>query len=580
MKPSAAIQKLVLLALACLPAALRAQVPAAPVYPPCSTEIVNNDCLLTIDRYYPVALPTVQLRQGKVIRVQIVHPLPFEMLSLDLQSASAIAGTDPTSAMITNLIGNAKSLLVSTNIRSGSGGGFQALVERTPQFMQAMAKVNAIKAALDQVEADAQNFGNAAVGVYSEISEVAGVIPPDELQSGQRPAGSPLTARNTPIPWRVPTAWKNWMLCELAGCPNGINPNPAPNLQGLLGTAANLANELTAILTTCPPALPTSSAYSGSNIDCAIRALYFTDTCSFLASEVAQFTTARQSLSGEFAALGVANTALGNLVKDLGSNYLVNLQQWTAPADLIVPANAPPPVPPPVMIGQIPDPGVLTINGTSIAKLLGRQVTFAADAVNQITTPTASVITATQKKSFAAITVLFADPKVEASAGTFFSFLPNRSFANQTAVMQNPGMPPTPENVLIQQTITRPTVIPFAAANVRLGHDFLVGNRRSAFYWTGAIGVNPYNSTTEFATGPTFSWRSLMFSAFAHIGLDVRLTQGETVGEVWCNQTAAVGSIGKCAGSPPSPTTEKYWTPAFAIGVSVRVPSLFGGTGR
>ena len=53
----------------------------------CSTEIVNADCTVTIDRSYPVVLPTIQMRPGAVVKVRIVHSLPFETLSLDLQSA-------------------------------------------------------------------------------------------------------------------------------------------------------------------------------------------------------------------------------------------------------------------------------------------------------------------------------------------------------------------------------------------------------------------------------------------------------------------------------------------------------------
>jgi hypothetical protein len=136
-------------------------------------------------------------------------------------------------------------------------------------------------------------------------------------------------------------------------------------------------------------------------------------------------------------------------------------------------------------------------------------------------------------------------------------------------------------NVVIAQTIVRPTIVPFVGANWRLGHDFLwPDSRRGAAYLTAAIGLNPYNTTAEFAFGPTISWRSLMFSGLFHLGHDVRLTQGEYVGEIWCDQTAASGSIAKCSGSPPSPSTQRYWTGAFAFGIGIRVPSVFGGSGH
>ena len=62
----------------------------------CSTEKVNRSCTVTIDRSYPVAVPTIQMRPRQKVTVTIVHPLPFEILSLDLQAAQAVAGTDQT----------------------------------------------------------------------------------------------------------------------------------------------------------------------------------------------------------------------------------------------------------------------------------------------------------------------------------------------------------------------------------------------------------------------------------------------------------------------------------------------------
>jgi hypothetical protein len=43
----------------------------------CSTERVNDDCTVTIDRSYPVVLPTIQMRPTRILTVRIVHSLPF-----------------------------------------------------------------------------------------------------------------------------------------------------------------------------------------------------------------------------------------------------------------------------------------------------------------------------------------------------------------------------------------------------------------------------------------------------------------------------------------------------------------------
>jgi hypothetical protein len=107
-------------------------------------------------------------------------------------------------------------------------------------------------------------------------------------------------------------------------------------------------------------------------------------------------------------------------------------------------------------------------------------------------------------------------------------------------------------------------VVPFGAANYRLTNDLGWTRWKSNIYWTGAVGINPNTVSTDFATGLSLSWRALMVSGLCHFGHDVRLTQGLTVGE----------SLGP--GFNGSPSTQTRWTTNFAIGLSVRVPSLTG----
>lgn len=115
----------------------------------------------------------------------------------------------------------------------------------------------------------------------------------------------------------------------------------------------------------------------------------------------------------------------------------------------------------------------------------------------------------------------------------------------------------------VAQNILRPTVVPFAAANYRL-YDLPRTRWRSVIYWTGAVGINPNTVSADFASGLSVSWRSLMFSPLWHYGHDIRLTQGFYVGE----------SLG--AGFKGNLPTQTYWKSSFALGVSIRVPSLTG----
>jgi hypothetical protein len=147
----------------------------------------------------------------------------------------------------------------------------------------------------------------------------------------------------------------------------------------------------------------------------------------------------------------------------------------------------------------------------------GRQTVFSVNTVNLVDT-SAALVPITQKKSIATITAVYADPIFEVSAGAFFSALPNRTFANQTQILQQAGCPdvnpvtppittvPTLCDVTIAEADRRPTIVPFAAGNWRLGPDFKwIDGRRGAAYFTTAVGIDPNTTTTEYAAGFSFS---------------------------------------------------------------------------
>jgi len=205
-------------------------------------------------------------------------------------------------------------------------------------------------------------------------------------------------------------------------------------------------------------------------------------------------------------------------------------------------------------------------------KMVTRTVTYSLNTLNLVSNSQESIPDPSKKKLLTSVTINFADtpnPKSgafplsalrwEASAGALFSTLPIRSFS---------VAPVFTDGVITNKTIARnvlhPTVVPFAAANYRLSDDLSWTRWKSNVYWTGAVGINPNTVSADFATGPSISWRALMVSFLAHFGHDVRLTQGLNVGQ----------SLGASFnGSLP---THTYWTTSFAIGLSVRIPSLVG----
>lgn len=506
----------------------------------CSTEKINtNDCKVTIDRAYPVTLPTIQMKKGKVT-VFLANPLPFESLSLDLQSAQLVAGTDQTQGIATGLLAQAKSFLVLSAVNTKlAAAGVGKEKDLGKDFVAVQDELTKRVKALEK-------FGEGAVQVYSELAEVTGTIPPQAIKSGKRTGTSPVSEK-TPIPWQDLSRWRSRVLCEIGGdgCPN--DPKAEPADRNLLGAAGEITKDLAQASGGCPK--------ENTVLECHITALTAREPKT--ADEEALLPT----LQGQFNRLTAASAGIAAISKDLNT-YFLNV--------LLLPGKLA--AKEPVRLGDIEDP---IPSGPVLAKLFGRQAVFTINTVNGVSVSLASVPTATQKKAVASVTVLYANPILESSAGTFFSFLPNRSFANQTLV--TPGATAALGNIVIQQTATRPTVVPFAAANWRVGPEFLFPgtNRRSAVYATAAIGLNPNTTTTEFAFGPSLSWRAIMFSGLYHMGRDLKLTQGETVGMVWCNSGAAKTDPTACAGAPPAPSTQRFWKGTFAIGISIRIPSVF-----
>jgi len=73
---------------------------AAPHLPVCSTEKVNGDCVLNIDRNYPITLPTFQMNPKSHVSVYVFHPYVFEFLTLDAGAPTAFESSDQASALV------------------------------------------------------------------------------------------------------------------------------------------------------------------------------------------------------------------------------------------------------------------------------------------------------------------------------------------------------------------------------------------------------------------------------------------------------------------------------------------------
>jgi hypothetical protein len=547
----------------------------------CQPEKVNRDCDLKINRSYPVVMPTIQMHPHTKINVVVLNPLPFEDLTLDFQGAQALAGTDQTQSLASTLLPSLKgSSLFQTLQGANQHTYLQALdggnpPPPNPTSVKIRAELEALRQTIDAASKPLKDFSEHSEVIYLQLQEILSPIPrpanaKDEIN---RPDGIGQILN----PWDHYQDWRDWVLSELAGVPlTGVScdKSPCPDFVNLLGEGAALQTSLTNKTTAGnPPEYPIYDHNASASFDAKAKAI---------GAEIQSLPESDDSEKARkkrlAAALSRVNEYRAQFVNLLPSYsgwltaIIQDLQKYAANIDQANrdPENC-------KDMGNISD--VAKDDKGVGRKILGRQVQFALNAVNDIGTPIVSVPSSAQKKTIVTITVLYADPIFEASAGVFFSALANRSFANQTLVTQNPGAPPTPGDVVITQGISRPTVVPFAAANFRIGSTWTYpDDRRGAFYFTAGVGINASSTSGEFGIGPSISWRSLMLTPMLHLGRDLRLTQGEFVGEVWCNQTAAHGNVPKCSGSPPAPSSERFWKPTFAVGLSVRVPSVFGSS--
>jgi hypothetical protein len=541
--------------------------------PACSTEKVNHqDCIFTINRWYPVTFPTIQMSYGKKVIVLLENPMSFETATLDSAGTTLLPASDQGAALLTAVIPNLKGLVFSTAVKPGAiaaavkaGAALKPAApgaSGNPAEDQVVLELAQLQQMLDTAGGTVDSLFTNALIVYAQLSQILSPLP--TVGAGSAVAALPLAADlNTPNPWdpaKYPF-WRAYLLCELVGGNDCATSTP-PSFNNVLGQLSALQSQL-------PPA--TSNPLFDQHVFDFLAQKTSNDIKQLPAASQQQyldaitlFTAQENRLVSVMASLA---TTLPSVQKDF-QTYYENIQlTLTNP----VPGGS-------VQLGAIIDPRTST---TAYPPFLGRQVAFTVNVVNQIATSRASVITSQAKTAIVTITVLYADPRFETSAGVLFNFVHDRTFAYQTIAVPVTGTSQTVGEMQIIETATRPAVVPFVAGHIRLGNDFIVGHRRSALYATGWIGINLNNTLPEYGAGPTFSWRSFMFSALYDRTHDTRLTPGSYVGQVVCSPSPPAGSsLPSCTPPPSAPTTATFSTNSFAIGISIRIPTTFAaGTG-
>ncbi len=607
------------------PAPAPAAVPESPkppqYLPLCSTEKVNRDCFLNIDRRYPISMPTFQMNKGAHITVYVFHPLPFESLTLDPGTAQAFESTDQAAGLVNALSPLAKGAQMGTvEVRLAAAGS-------SPDFSLALSKIYPTSREGSKGEVSKQNeyvllandardelikldslLTQALDSVTTYISETKNIY--NQVREIESPVPRPAKDRDNSVlrypgvetppvtPWDDYPGWKQFMIDELkdqgdrttkllARLPGPCQKtDPQPVVGPWLAPGRKCKDDSVPTQNSDDPlAIPKGYDDLHATLEEKLTKLSKKltelsqnkpdkDTYDGLLLLKKQLETRHQRVSDAITlALDLLPAMIAKTTTDMESVF-TNIYM------------APDTVTNPTLVGVIYGPDSLkrTKDEKKILapyKALGPQIIYTLNAQNEIANSLQTLPTATQKQPVVTITALYAAPRFEVSAGAFLSWLSNRTFANKTDVTIKNGVP-TPVDVKIDMTKTiPPLVIPFAAANYRISPEYnWLGGRRNAFYATLGVGLNPYDTQVEYVGGFSFSWRYLMFSPLYHLGHGTHLTQGEQVGQIWCVYGAAAGANPPpCGGGPPpSPTTKTYWTGAFAIGVSVRIPTTFSST--
>jgi hypothetical protein len=588
--------------------------------PACSTEKLNGDCFVNIDRRYPITMPTFQMKRGARITVYVFHPLPFEALTLDPGGAQAFEGSDQAAALVNAVVPIAKGGVFgvtqsfaakNTEILNQSLNLMEDLSPRLEQEPNEDPDKERARKILAEIEELNEMLTNAIAPLTSYFAETKAIYAAArEIESpAPRPIadiqGAELRRQGIPNPWDDYRGWRNSLMsiilrqgtdttslytflpvpCQKKADPQHQQPADQPPLTGpWLPPARQCQPPYTTTQPSptplvIPPSFDATYAELQNNLAALPQGKPDDETYTKIQTLKAQLDERKEQVS-----LAFTNSAI--LLPGFIAKASTDMQTLLTSISL-----APGAPDQPTKVGTIPAPVSAGRRDNGEKKVLAAynqlapQVAYTLNVQNEIANPLLGLPSSTQKQPLVTITLLYAEPKFEVSAGAFLSWLNNRTFSNTTEVTIT-GVTPAPSDIKITESkTTRPLIIPFAAGNYRISPEFTwpawLGGRRGAVYGTLGVGLNPYNTQVEYFAGFSVSWRYLLLSPVYQLGHDTHLTEGEQVGQIWCQYgggATATSTPPVCAGSPPAPSTKSFWTGAFALGISVRVPTSFSST--
>lgn len=506
--------------LSCLSAASRAQTTT------CAYSALNGNCTLVLDRQNPVAPPTIYVRHGSKVTVTVKSQLPFEHLSMDLKAAAEQVPIDQFANAFQSI--------------TGVLGGLETVSTRP-------AAAAAVAATPCPPPASAANIQACQTDVAKQLETALKV---HEKSSNE------------------PTNFATWIyarLCSIRTLFNtlpssAVTPNAAPVVCGDLP-----ANEAVEPMPTNSSALDDwkNKFNDGSDALKQFPPDEVKKKMDALDVEIADTKKAGTISAGEFVTINANQQAL-HAALDAGTSYkqkMLDLKNRVA--DLTSDGATAS-----FTISDLDATDKNHITQTwdlDSSNKLGRiaGLVKAEKYGDKISTLMGSLTDAPTKQTIVEFKIQFvAESRLEISAGILVPFRQYHSFSVVTPYSVATGSGTCSSTTLascpvVQQSLTT-AIIPDVSFNILLGRGFVVHHQRAAWMFTIAPGYNASTTTAAFGIGPSFAYRSLVFSPLAVIDRDVKLT-----GAYQVNQPA---------GTAAAPTTTNVWRVSPSFGISLRIP--------
>jgi hypothetical protein len=510
----------------------------------CAYSAVNGDCALTLDRKNPVAPPTIYVRHGKKVTVTVANPLPFEHLSVDLKAAAEQVPVD----QFANAFQSITSVLGGLAVISGPAVAAAAPGTPAPPPCPQPVTATTIKAC----QKDAKDQFEAALTVNLPVKNAN---------------------------------FATWIYVRLCWVRSLFNPLPS---------SAVTPNDLPPVCTDLPPdqAIPSlpmkedtlinwkKSFDGGSDVLTKFPSDDVKNKIAALDVEIADAKKAGTITAGEFVTLSANQQAL-HAALDTATSYQQKMSDLKSRVDAVTFNGEPTSF----TISDLKADGTNNVDdknnlvqtwdldaSNKLARIAG--LVKADKYGDKISSLMTSLTDVPAKQAVIEFKIEFmAESHFEISAGILVPFRQYHSFSVASpytsatgsvgCTASTPTAPSAPTNCpIVQQSLTT-AIIPDVSFNILLGHEFVIGRQRAAWMFTIAPGYNPATTTAAFGIGPSFAYRSLVFSPLAVIDRDVKLTGGYQVGE--------------SAGTATAPTTTNVWRVSPSFGISLRVP-LGGGS--